>query len=226
MVYGGDWMRTYDRHVADVLAAGKRVLVYAGVEDFMCNYMGNQAWTDRFRWDGHAAFRRARMVDWAPRLEATAQDGGSGGGQKLRRRRAVPAEAVERGQYKSAEGLTFLTIDDAGHLAPMDQPAATLAMVRCVVLCGWKEWVGLVAVSMLWLTRSCHAQAIHTAGWRGLRADGGSAVGGGGRGGRCTGDDGVESGVCMCMCMYSSASEWMVRMKTLKGIEPWCSNAK
>lgn len=39
MVYGGDWMRTYDQHVAAILEAGKRVLVYAGVEDFMCNYM-------------------------------------------------------------------------------------------------------------------------------------------------------------------------------------------
>jgi carboxypeptidase C (cathepsin A) len=39
MVYGGDWMRTYDQHVADILAAGKPVLVYAGTEDFMCNHM-------------------------------------------------------------------------------------------------------------------------------------------------------------------------------------------
>ena len=161
MVYGGDWMRTYDGHVAEVLAAGKPVLVYAGMEDFMCNYMvrclscfvsgsghrrpqtpilmftihatqGNQAWTDRFRWDGHAAFRRAETVDWAPRLDTVAQDK-RGQKQLLRRqgRRAPEAGAV-RGQFRSAEGLVVLTLRDAGHLAPMDQPEVTLAMVRCV----------------------------------------------------------------------------------------------
>lgn len=39
IVYGGDWMQTYDSHVTEVLAAGKPVLVYAGMEDFMCNYV-------------------------------------------------------------------------------------------------------------------------------------------------------------------------------------------
>jgi hypothetical protein len=32
LVYAGDWMKRYDRQVARVLEAGKRVLIYAGSE--------------------------------------------------------------------------------------------------------------------------------------------------------------------------------------------------
>ena len=38
LVYGGDWMRTYDQHVAAILEAGRPVLIYVGMEDAMCNY--------------------------------------------------------------------------------------------------------------------------------------------------------------------------------------------
>jgi hypothetical protein len=36
MIYGGDWMRTYDQHVAVILAAGKSVLVYVRVCKGVC----------------------------------------------------------------------------------------------------------------------------------------------------------------------------------------------
>jgi len=45
MVYGGDWMKKYDGHVAEILEAGVRGLIYAGEYDFICNWMGNDAWT-------------------------------------------------------------------------------------------------------------------------------------------------------------------------------------
>lgn len=74
------------------------------------------------------------MVDWAPAIHSDSNSS-SGNSQRLRRRGPEPgAGARARGQYKSAQGLTYLAIYDAGHLAPMDAPAATLAMVRCVRL--------------------------------------------------------------------------------------------
>ena len=36
MVYGGDWMKTFDTYVAEVLEAGVRGLIYAGEYDFIC----------------------------------------------------------------------------------------------------------------------------------------------------------------------------------------------
>jgi hypothetical protein len=117
---------------------------------------GNAAWTDRFRWDGHAAFRRARMVDWAPAL-GSVNNSGSGSSSSSQRLRGSALEmgagARARGQYKSAHGLTFLTLYDAGHLAPMDAPAATLAMVRCVLHESVCMVVGLVNGPIDRLTR-------------------------------------------------------------------------
>lgn len=126
------------------------------------------------------------MVDWAPRL-GTAAEGYGGQKQLLRRQgRRAPETGAVRGQFKSAEGLVFLTLRDAGHLAPMDQPEVTLAMVRCVCLLV----AGMGPISR-YLAQSIqrHIQAIHAAGRRGLRADGRSGVCGGGRRGRCTGGD-------------------------------------
>jgi len=40
-VYGGDWMLNFENDIALLLESGKRVLVYVGEEDFICNWMGN-----------------------------------------------------------------------------------------------------------------------------------------------------------------------------------------
>ena len=37
MVYGGDWMKQFNTHVAEVLESGVRTLIYAGEYDFICN---------------------------------------------------------------------------------------------------------------------------------------------------------------------------------------------
>lgn len=105
LVYGGDWEKRFDRDVAKVLEAGVPVLVYAGMEDFICNHMGNEAWTRALRWSGARDFITAEEVSWRV------------GGR-------------EAGAYRSAEGLTFLKIRDAGHMVPMDAPEAALEMVN------------------------------------------------------------------------------------------------
>ena len=42
---GGDWMQSYQQMLPDQLAAGIRVLMYAGDQDYICNWLGNQAWS-------------------------------------------------------------------------------------------------------------------------------------------------------------------------------------
>jgi cathepsin A (carboxypeptidase C) len=44
----GDWMLPFHTYVADLLHAGVPVLVYAGDADYICNWLGNKAWTEKY----------------------------------------------------------------------------------------------------------------------------------------------------------------------------------
>ncbi|GMH48528.1 hypothetical protein TrRE_jg6279, partial [Triparma retinervis] len=104
MVYGGDWMKTFDSHVAEVLESGVRGLIYAGEYDFICNWMGNNAWTTILEWEGGDEFGKAKNTTW------------------------VTEKGEEAGSYRSAAGLTFLKVKDAGHMVPRDQPFNSMDM--------------------------------------------------------------------------------------------------
>ena len=97
-----DWMKDMSPKVADVLNDGIRVLVYAGDVDFICNYLGNRAWTVALDWDHKDEFNAAEDKDWNSRA----------------------------GLSKSAHGFTFLQVYDAGHMVPMDKPQVSLAMIN------------------------------------------------------------------------------------------------
>ena len=106
MVYGGDWMKQFNSHVAEVLEAGIKTLIYAGEYDFICNWMGNDAWTQVLEWEGADSFAAAKNTTWVNR------------------------DGDVAGSYRSAEGLTFLKVLNAGHMVPRDQPANAMDMVR------------------------------------------------------------------------------------------------
>jgi cathepsin A (carboxypeptidase C) len=104
-VRNGDWMQPYHNHVAEVLNAGIPVLIYAGDKDFICNWLGNQAWTQALEWNGATEFRSAKPKQWiTPKGHA--------------------GDVTNSGQF------TFLRIFDAGHLVPYDQPANALYMLN------------------------------------------------------------------------------------------------
>ena len=48
----GDWVRDFASAVGVVLGHGRRVVVYSGREDFICNYFGGAAWTNATQWSG------------------------------------------------------------------------------------------------------------------------------------------------------------------------------
>jgi cathepsin A (carboxypeptidase C) len=101
MKFHTDWMKDFSGYVADLLDAGIPALVYAGDVDFICNYLGNRAWTLALQWKGAADFVAAPEHEWK--------------GQGLAR---------------SANGLTFLQVYDAGHMVPSDQPEVALDMIK------------------------------------------------------------------------------------------------
>lgn len=103
-LFQGDWMKNYQDQIPDLLDAGVRVLIYAGDVDFICNWLGNKAWTLDLDWKGHKAFNAAQDVEW--NIQGTAA-----------------------GKIRSAQNFTFLQVYQAGHMVPMDQPEAALQML-------------------------------------------------------------------------------------------------
>lgn len=93
-------MKDFSGYVADLLDADIPALIYAGDVDFICNYLGNRAWTLALDWEGHGDFNKAEEHDWKG-----------------------------NGLARSANGLTWLQVYDAGHMVPSDQPQVALDMI-------------------------------------------------------------------------------------------------
>ena len=104
----GDWMQSFQDKLPDQLASGIRVLVYAGDQDYICNWLGNQAWTREMKWPGKAAFGAAEVTEWK-------------------------VHGQPAGTIQTASNFTFLRVYDAGHMVPRDQPVNALAMVKSFI---------------------------------------------------------------------------------------------
>ena len=81
---------------------------FPGEFDFICNWLGNLAWTTDFAWHGHDAFDAAVNSTWV-------------------------VDGAVAGSYKRADSLTFVKVKDAGHMVPRDQPKNALAMFKSFV---------------------------------------------------------------------------------------------
>ncbi|CCF60031.1 hypothetical protein KAFR_0I02520 [Kazachstania africana CBS 2517] len=106
-LFNGDWMKPYHRAVTDLLEQDLPVLIYAGDKDFICNWLGNQAWTNELPWKHHEEFSKQPVRDWT--AEATGE---------------------VAGEVKSYDKLTFLRIFDGGHMVPYDVPENALSMLN------------------------------------------------------------------------------------------------
>jgi serine carboxypeptidase-like clade 4 len=102
----GDWITNLDVHIPSLLHNNYTVLVYSGMLDYICNWVGGEYWTTKLRWAGQTAFNNANYTKWVV------------DGKHL------------AGYARSAKGLTFLKVEAAGHMVPMDQPASALDMLR------------------------------------------------------------------------------------------------
>jgi len=100
-LFAGDWMQPFHRLVPNILAEIP-VLIYAGDADFICNWLGNQAWTEALEWPGQKKFNSASVEDL--KLD---------NGDKY-------------GKIKTSGNLTFMQIFEAGHMVPLNQPEPSL----------------------------------------------------------------------------------------------------
>ena len=75
--------------ILDLLNDGVRVMIYAGDQDLICNWLGNRRWVDALPWSGAAEWAAAEDCDWHAGGAALLRQG-------LRRR---PHGAVTAGGY-------------------------------------------------------------------------------------------------------------------------------
>jgi len=100
-----DWVKDYQMKIPPMLASGIRGLIYAGDQDFICNWIGNKNWALQMTWDHQTDFDNAPDKQWNP-------------------------DGTNRGMIRTAYNFTFLQVYQAGHMVPMDQPVSALDMVK------------------------------------------------------------------------------------------------
>ncbi|KAL2555550.1 Serine carboxypeptidase-like 49 [Forsythia ovata] len=93
------------KSVRDVLGVGGKLLVYAGEYDLICNWLGNSRWVHAMEWSGQKEFVASSEVPFE-------------------------VNGSEAGLLKSHWPLSFLKVHNAGHMVPMDQPKASLEMLK------------------------------------------------------------------------------------------------
>lgn len=99
--------------VKRVLESGKvRALFFNGAFDVICNHVGNEVALKQLAWSGQSAFLEAPRGVWLP--HGSAQGGGTKPG----------------GYAKGGGALTYLVVLNAGHMVPLDVPAAALDMIK------------------------------------------------------------------------------------------------
>lgn len=87
----GDWMKPYHTVLPPLLDDGIAILIYAGDADYICNWMGNKAWTLAMDWSGKDGFNTATDKPWT-------------------------VSGRKAGEYRVHEGFSFLRVYEAGHM--------------------------------------------------------------------------------------------------------------
>ncbi|CAI4275822.1 CCQ_1a_G0003350.mRNA.1.CDS.1 [Saccharomyces cerevisiae] len=106
-LFTGDGSKPFQQYIAELLNHNIPVLIYAGDKDYICNWLGNHAWSNELEWINKRRYQRRMLKPWVSK-----------------------ETGEELGQVKNYGPFTFLRIYDAGHMVPYDQPEASLEMVN------------------------------------------------------------------------------------------------
>ncbi|KAJ6614660.1 carboxypeptidase C [Mycena sp. CBHHK59/15] len=111
--FQGDGMHNSAALLGELVDGGVRLLVYAGNADMMCNFIGNERWLEVLESKFTGEFRAAKSVPWI-----------AAGSGKL-----AGSVRSAGGKGFSAGNVTFVTVFEAGHMVPFDQPEAALDLI-------------------------------------------------------------------------------------------------
>jgi len=109
-----DGMSNSAKLLTDIVNEGIRLLVYAGNADAMCNYLGQEKWVADFDNTFHSEFVTAVPTPWI------SSDTG----------KVVGEVRSAGGSVFTAGNLTLVTVYEAGHMVPYDQPEAAWDMIN------------------------------------------------------------------------------------------------
>lgn len=109
-----DWELDLSQNVSYLIDNNYEVLVYSGDKDFICNWRGGEAWTNNVQWAHQAQFENMNYTVWNEGSNAF-------------------------GEYKTIDNFTFLRVYNAGHMVPMNQPQAALAIFNKFINLQWNQ---------------------------------------------------------------------------------------
>jgi len=105
---GSDWWQNLEKHIPEMLdKGGYKMLVYSGKEDWICNWYGGRDWVGNMTWSGMSGYQHLDYQPW--HVRETGEEGG---------------------EFKTMFNMTFLAVDLAGHMVPMDQPQNARSMLN------------------------------------------------------------------------------------------------
>ena len=97
-----DFILNCGPQVQQLLDSGVKVLTYYGDQDWICNWMGGNDWSNNLKWKGQSEYQKTTWQDYL------------GGIGQVR-------------QYKNFQMVRFF---NAGHLVSMDKPQEALTMIN------------------------------------------------------------------------------------------------
>ena len=103
-IFAYDFLQSQLFNVNYLLENGVNILIYVGMDDFLANYLGTEAWVAAMDWS------KANLWDSVPELDWVVDD-------------------VKSGYSKKLLNLKLLKILNSGHLVPMDQPKIAFDMI-------------------------------------------------------------------------------------------------
>jgi carboxypeptidase C (cathepsin A) len=87
----GDILHPSTNHISALLERSIPILIFVGVHDLICNHVGTERWALGMAWSGKDAFGSAEVREWF-------------------------VDGKRAGAVRSAKGLTYATVDGAGHM--------------------------------------------------------------------------------------------------------------
>ena len=110
-----DFMQSVADRVAYIAESGLPTMFYNGQDDIICNTPSVQNWIGEMEWSGQNGFYQSNFNVW------------------------VYANGTNAGLQKNYNNFSFVIVNKAGHLSPMDQIDTTTEMVRRFVT-GQTNW--------------------------------------------------------------------------------------